>query len=50
MEDVKERGNNNYITLGFSERFNPCFNGRCKRTLIILITKKYSNFQFQSLF
>ena len=33
MEDVKEQGGRLRLSKFNPKRFNPCFNGRCKRTL-----------------
>ena len=39
MEDVKERGVVKCYGLLTYVSFNPCFNGRCKRTLILVQLK-----------
>ncbi len=34
MEDVKEHSHTNCRSGRFGNSFNPCFNGRCKRTCL----------------
>ncbi len=49
MEDVKEpqSGNNNYLP---KNGFNPCFNGRCKRTFSSVFSAQKAKGSFNPCF